>query len=303
MSLKSSTIDLTRLPPPDVVESLNFESLYESRKAALVALFPPAQQVEIAETLALESEPLAKLLQENVYRELTLRQRINEAAVAVMLPYARLGDLDALASNLGVERLPGEKDDRLRERTQLSLEGFSTAGPVGAYRFHALSSSVAVRDVSVDSPAPGTVRVTLLAEPTDDEPTGVPDNDMLAAVLADLSADDIRPLTDTVVVAPATVVDYLIDATIVMQQGPSGAVVLQAARQAAQAYADDQFYLGRPITVSGLKSALRRPGVVRVDLASPAMAIDQHFEDVLISVSPSQAARCSGITIAAEVMV
>ncbi|NUV25651.1 hypothetical protein MS6204_04603 [Escherichia coli] len=45
-------------------------------------------------TLELESEPATKLLQENAYRELLLRQRINEAAQAVMVAYAMGGDLD-----------------------------------------------------------------------------------------------------------------------------------------------------------------------------------------------------------------
>ncbi len=44
-------------------------------------------------TLELESEPATKLLQENAYRELLLRQRINEAAQAVMVAYAMGGDL------------------------------------------------------------------------------------------------------------------------------------------------------------------------------------------------------------------
>ena len=42
----------------------------------------------MARTLTFESEPVVKMLQENVYRELLLRQRINEAAKAVMVAYS-----------------------------------------------------------------------------------------------------------------------------------------------------------------------------------------------------------------------
>lgn len=73
-----------------------------------------------------------------------------------MLPYALGADLDNLAAFFGVERQlvdPGnprawppeppvwEEDDRFRRRIQLALEGYSTAGPAGAYLFHAFSAS------------------------------------------------------------------------------------------------------------------------------------------------------------------
>ncbi len=52
--------------------------------------------------LALESEPIVKNLQENTYREVLLRQRINEAAQAAMLAYAIGSDLDQLAARNNV---------------------------------------------------------------------------------------------------------------------------------------------------------------------------------------------------------
>ena len=61
------------------------ETLLAERKARLIALHPEEEREAVAELLALESEPTVKLLQENAYRELLLRQRINEAARAVMI--------------------------------------------------------------------------------------------------------------------------------------------------------------------------------------------------------------------------
>ncbi|HCR1072455.1 TPA: baseplate assembly protein, partial [Enterobacter kobei] len=78
-------VDLNQLAAPDVVEELDYETILTERKATLVSLYPEDQQDAIARTLLLESEPLVKLLQENAYREVIWRQRVNESARAVML--------------------------------------------------------------------------------------------------------------------------------------------------------------------------------------------------------------------------
>ena len=85
-------VDLT----PDVVEVLDYETILAERKATLVSLYPEEQQEAVARTLTLESEPIVKLLEENAYREVIWRQRVNEAARAVMLAYAEDADLDQI---------------------------------------------------------------------------------------------------------------------------------------------------------------------------------------------------------------
>ncbi|CNF10526.1 baseplate assembly protein [Yersinia bercovieri] len=100
-----STIDLSQLPAPLAVEALDYETLLIERKAAFIALYPLEEQDAVMQTLALESEPITKLLQENAYRELVLRQRVNEAAQAVMVAYANGSDLDQLGANNNVQRL------------------------------------------------------------------------------------------------------------------------------------------------------------------------------------------------------
>jgi len=52
-----ATIDLSQLPAPDVVETLDYETLLAERKATLVSLYPTDQQDAIARTLAPEAEP------------------------------------------------------------------------------------------------------------------------------------------------------------------------------------------------------------------------------------------------------
>ena len=100
-----AVIDLSQLPAPQIVDVPDFETLLAERKAEFVALHPKDEQEAVIRTLELESEPVTKLLQENAYRELLLRQRINEAAQAVMVAYAMGGDLDQLAANYNVKRL------------------------------------------------------------------------------------------------------------------------------------------------------------------------------------------------------
>ena len=116
-------IDLSKLPAPDVIETLDFETLLTNYINDFVARNPNYATL-------LESDPAIILMQVVAYREMLLRARINEAAKANMLAYATKGDLDNLAAFFGVERLEDETDERLRKRTQLALEGFSTAGPV-----------------------------------------------------------------------------------------------------------------------------------------------------------------------------
>ncbi|HCW47417.1 MAG TPA: baseplate assembly protein, partial [Erwiniaceae bacterium] len=63
-----AVIDLSQLPAPEVVEVPDFETLLAERKAAFIALHPVDEQEAVRRTLALESEPVVKLLQENAYR-------------------------------------------------------------------------------------------------------------------------------------------------------------------------------------------------------------------------------------------
>jgi phage-related baseplate assembly protein len=287
-------IDLSRLPAPAVVEALDYEAILAAMKADLAARAP-----ELAPALALESEPIVKLLEVCAYRELLIRARVNDAARAVMLATATGADLDNLAALFGVMRLvidPGdpaaappvpetrESDAVFRARAQLALEGFSTAGPVGAYVFHTLSASPMVKDVHVDSPSPGEVRVTVLSHEGDGTPTAP----VLAAVAAALNAQDVRPLCDLVDVQPAVILPYAVDAVIEVFDGPDPALVLAAAQAAVAAHVAAAHALGRDVTLSGLYAALHQPGVARATLASPAAEI---------VVAATEAAVCTGFAV------
>ncbi|MEN3113079.1 baseplate J/gp47 family protein [Uliginosibacterium paludis] len=294
-----SAVDLSLLSAPDILETLDFETLYAERRASLVALYPADEQAAIAATLALESEPLARHLQQSCYRELLLRARINDAARAVLLPTATGQDLDNIAAGRNVKRLeitPAdltvtpplaavmEDDDSLRRRVQLAPEGYTTAGSEGSYLFHALSASGQVLDADASSPSPGDVVVSVLSREGD----GAASAAVLAAVSAALSAEDVRPLTDRVTVVPAEIVRYPITALLTFFSGPDQSVVLANAIAAARAYATSQHKLGRDITLDGLYAALRQEGVQKVTLIEPAAEIP---------IARNQAPYCTAITV------
>ncbi|MBB1649329.1 baseplate J/gp47 family protein [Delftia sp. UME58] len=147
---------LDALPPPGVVETLDFERILDAHRADLLARHP-----EAAEVLALESEPLNKLLQAHAYRELLYRARVNDAARAHLLAFAMGGDLDHLAAQYGVTRQAGETDDRLRTRLQLRIAALAGQGTREHYEFHAITASPLVRAVRASQAAPGSVLVML----------------------------------------------------------------------------------------------------------------------------------------------
>ncbi|QCR38003.1 baseplate assembly protein [Nissabacter sp. SGAir0207] len=274
------TIDLSQLPAPDVVEALDYETLLAERKATLISLYPADQQAAIARTLALESDPLVKLLQENAYRELILRQRINEAAQANMVAYATGADLDQLAANTGLARLiqtPAdlttlpptaavmESDEDFRVRTAAAFEGLSVAGPTGAYEYHAKSADGRVADASAISPSPACVTVTLLAR----EGNGETSADLLAVVTAALNDEDVRPVGDRVTVQSAQIVPYQIEAALYLYPGPEAEPIRAAAAAKLAAFITAQARLGRDIRRSALYAALHVEGVQRVELLQP----------------------------------
>lgn len=169
----AAPIDLSQLPFPGVVETIDFETIYQRRKASYLARVPADLRDGIAAALELESEPMTMLLEDSVYLEMLLRQRVNDGSRANMLPFAEKSDLDNLVALLNVERLTltpadpdndiaevKESDSDLRKRANLAPLGFSVAGPDDAYRFHALSADAKVRDVAVSAPTFSKVEVT-----------------------------------------------------------------------------------------------------------------------------------------------
>jgi len=285
-------IDLSTLQAPDVVETLDFEAIFSAMLADLQARDPQF-------TALVESDPAYKILEVAAYREVLMRQRVNDAARATMLAYALGSDLDQIGALFGVPRLvitpanPAavppvaavmESDADFRRRIQLALEGFSTAGPEGAYVFHALGADGDVLDASATSPSPGQVLISVLSRTGN----GTASAGLIAAVNTALNADSVRPITDSVTVQSATIVNYTVTASIYTYPGPDSATVMAAANAALTAYIDGMHRIGKDVTRSGIFAALHQPGVQRVNLTAPASDV---------TISATQASWCTARTI------
>ena len=290
-----ATVDLAQLPPPQIIEVLDFEVILSDVKAVMIAAFPDEQQASVAAALKLESEPLTILAQVIAYRELMLRQRINEGAAACMLSHSVSTDLDNLAGNLNTERLvriPAtettdaemESDTALRLRAQSAFEGLSVAGPTGAYEYFAKSASGKVADARATSPSPAVVVVSILSTEGD----GTASDELIATVNDTLSADDKRPVADRLTVQSAEIVNYEIDALLYLYPGPESEPILSAADDALRAWLAEQGKIGRDVARSAIMAALHVQGVQRVVLMNPQ-------EDIVID--DTQAARCISHTI------
>jgi phage-related baseplate assembly protein len=298
MAATITTVDLSQLPAPTVVQQLNFEDI-------VAAMIADLQARAIADgneyTALLESDPGYKIIEVCAYREMLLRQDMNEGAQAVMLAYATGSDLDQIGANYDCLRLTitpeddttvpptaavMETDTAYRARIQLSMERFSCAGPTGAYKSLTLAASSDVLDANVYSPTPGTVAVVVLSRTGN----GTAPQATLDAVTAALNAENVRPLCDTVEVVGATINNYSINATLTFFQSVDIDTVMANALAAVQAYVTACHAVGRTVAIAGIIGALMQPGVANVTLNAPGITADQVNDS-------THASYCTGITL------
>lgn len=260
--MTAGTIDLGGLPAPNVIEALDYEAIladYKTLARERLATVLPDWNPDR------ESDPIVMVLESCAYRELVTRARVNDAARSGLLAFAAGGDLDHLAAFYGVARLANETDAAFRLRVQQHIIGWANAGGAAHYRYWALSADAGVADAAVDSPAPGLVRVAVLAGTVD----GTPSPATLEAVRAILARDDVRVLTDTVEVVPATIIPVAITAQVWLYPETPTAVFDQLAAGLTEALGRERG-LGWDLTRSWLTARLHVAGVHRVELTAPA---------------------------------
>lgn len=290
-----ATVDLSQLPQPKIIEELDFEVILNEVKAVMLAAFPQEQQASVAAALELESEPLNVIAQVVAYREMMLRQRINDGAAACMLSHAVSTDLDNLAANNNTERLIAipatettdavmESDTALRLRAQAAFEGLSVAGPTAAYEYFAKSVSGKVADAKATSPSPAVVVVSVLSTQGD----GTASTELLNNVRNALNAEHIRPVGDRLTVQSATIIHYQINALLYFYPGPESEPILLAAQKSLESWLSEQGKIGRDIARSAIMAVLHVQGVQRVELLEPA-------SDIVID--DTQSAQCDSFTI------
>ena len=161
-----------------------------------------------------------------------------------------------------------QDDDSYREDIHGAPEHFSTAGPDGAYVYHAKRASAKIADVTVWSPSAGTVEVRPLL-------TGgeIPGEELLNQVKATLDDKRVRPLTDKVTVLAPETVNYTIDVSYYIDRDneTQAATIQSAVNKAVTDYVQWQkSKLGRDVNPSELIARIMAAGAKRVTVTAPA---------------------------------
>lgn len=164
-----------------------------------------------------------------------------------------------------------ETDEAFYERMRESMESFSTAGPAGAYIYHAKTASPQVADVSAISPERGVVDVRVLLKNGE-----LPGEEVLKEVEVALSANKTRPLADFVTVSAPEIIPFDIDLTYYIPKPSANSMVIisKEVESAIEEYIKWQTEkMGRDINPSYLISMLMRTGIKRVDVKSPVYKV------------------------------
>lgn len=319
-----TAIEVDKLPAPDIFEQRTFEDIYAERLAEFrsacpeyTAIVESDPVVKLLQTSAYREMTLREQFNQRA-RGLLLPYSQKADLDNLAVPYGVQRKLIVAADPDTGTAAVYENDEDFRRRIQLAPEGLSVAGPEGAYIFHSLSSHTDVLDASVTGPKPeditaivlrvlveqgaaaavvdavadalrqvvwpGTVIVSVLSRVGD----GAPSPSLLAAVEAALLNDDVRPLTDHVIVAPALVHPYEIRAKLTTFNGPDSDLVIAEANRRVRLFLSQSQRLGRDVPLSALYAALHVEGVQRVQLDSPTA-------DLIVN--SQSAAFCTGVYI------
>lgn len=291
--------DLADLGEVPQVVPVDFEAIKAGRDAHLVAAL--AKFGVDYDLTKLETDPLVVAYSEGGgYQEMNFRQRVNEAIRGLSLATAIGRDLDHIAATyVGIARLiyENDPDDQpansqwdamlgkwveldaiFRQRIVLAFEAFSTAGPEGAYVFHALELD-GVRDIAdaavyseedaatysatlnadaysmglIPAPFPGRANgnpvlapeILIVVLPT--RQYGAANQALLDRVFRACTAEDVRPIGDNVRVEAATVTAYNIEVTLYYAPGADASALAAEAKKRLEAYAADRRRIGLAI--------------------------------------------------------
>lgn len=176
-----------------------------------------------------------------------------------------------------------EEDDVYAERIRLAPASFSVAGPHDSYEYFAKSFSSAIIDVSIYglNEHPGNVYVRPLL-------TGgtIPTDAFLSELYEFLSDENIRPLTDCVLVSAPEAVNYEINIKWYLDSSNINRItqITSAVAKAVEEYRLwQQSSIGRDINPDVLIKMMRDAGAKRVEIQSP----------IFTQIDKSQVAQCS----------
>lgn len=300
-------VDLSLYPISDVIEALDFESYLARDRATFTERWEARRQADPSlppvDVLMLESDPSSVVLEVGAYREALLRGRINDRVRTLTLA----GALDRALDHIGVtyyrtprrEIVPAsgatpavmEDDETYRQRLALAPESWSTAGPVGAYLFWALSASGDVLDVAAYSEDEGVclaprIRVVILPR---DGLTGPERTALVATVKDALSRIRLRPLGDLVTVELAADLPFNVTANLKIRQGASANIVMAEAEKRIRQYCSGRLrWIGDdiegPVWLIGRR--LRQGTIAAAALGTDANVVEVELSEPLGDINP-----------------
>ena len=278
-----TAIDLSRLPAPDAIESLDYETLLATIMADFRSRYPDYSAL-------LESDPAFKILEVAAYQELLVRNRVNEGVRAVLAPLAKGSDLDNVAARANVARLDGESDARLLLRYLMAFDRAS-AGSADRYLYEAYTAWPSLHHAAVVGRTvhgrAGDVDI-VVAGPEGRTPT----SEELTLVRSAVTASGVKPEATRVTVLAAKRVLYSATLTIIVPSGPDSSVVQAEAVARVKAAADERRLVGAEVPVVAITGAAYGPSVLRVEATAPAADIPPDPYSIPI---------LSGVQIATEV--
>ncbi|HEY8136265.1 MAG TPA: baseplate J/gp47 family protein [Methylocystis sp.] len=282
-AVSSFTIDLTRVPAPQIIETFGFDRLLSDTRDKFLEYWAaertknpalPAYNVE-----KLRGNPVNFILSSRAYREGLLRQRINEAVAAVLAPLAHRTDLDNVVARAGIERLvvtpattssPAimESDERLLLRYLLAFAR-PAAGSADRYLLEVYTALPTLQHAAVNGPAVhgrrGDVDV-VLAGPNGRDLT----DDELAACRSAILATNVKPEAVAVVTLRARRIVYDLSGSILVPRGPDPETVRVEAERRIGDVAAERMKIGAIAPLTAFAGAAYGAGVTRASIDAPA---------------------------------
>ena len=160
-----------------------------------------------------------------------------------------------------------ESDENLAERIFLAPASWSTAGPDDAYKYWVRTFNPAITDVMVGSDIPGEVDIFFILQDGQ-----LPDETMVQELEQYLKNEEVRPLTDKVIVSAPEIHEYRVDLTYYINKSDRAraSTINEQVQTAIQEYiAWQRARIGRDINPDQLRKMLLLAGAKRLEIREP----------------------------------
>lgn len=309
MTYAPTAIDTSRLPPPDAIENVSFETFLSDIKSRFleqwaVERLRDASLPEFTES-DIETHPFIVVLRTWIYARGLDRQRVNDGIRALLAPLAQGNNLDAVAAARNIARLvvsPAtptaaavmEGDEALLRRYLLSYD-LAAAGSPDRYLYEAwvawpqsADKALGLWDARVNGfdvhGRRGDTDIVIIGPagrlPTEPERKQVRDA---------VTATNVKPDATSVAVLAATRAEYAISLIIeVPGAGPAPETIRQEVENRVRAAAAARTLIGGEIPEGLMVGAAYGDNVIKVrDLAPALIAADPYSVPVMTALSVS----------------